>query len=504
MTFRILLLALISCGTAIVQADDRPNILLIVADDMGYGDLSCYGSKQISTPHLDRLAAHGVRCTDGYVSGSVCAPSRAGLLTGRYGSRFGFEHNLHQPDYLRPEFAGIPLDEPLISDRLKKLGYRTGIVGKWHVGEALPEHHPNARGFDFFFGMLGGGHSYFPTSDQNKLLYNREKVSSIRVPYLTDWFTLEALDFIQGQGKAKTTNQEQPWFLYLSYNSPHSPMQAKPEDIARYKHIEPKTRRIYCAMQHCMDQNIGKIIDHLQKNKQLENTLIVFISDNGGSVEVSHAVNAPLNGSKGTFLEGGIRVPTIYHWPAQLQPKVYPQPVISLDFMATFVSAAQGTLPETSSLTKKKKRRIYDSVNLIPHFKGEITEVPHQTLHWRTVLRGSAIRSGDWKLLIPNSSMPQLYNLAQDIGETNNVIHKHPEIVKQLLKKRLQWEVSLERPPMFASAAYWTGYSAKLYAKDYSRVQPEPDDSTDIWSFQRPTKKLGTRQSESPISRQTE
>lgn len=464
-------------------ADARPNILLIVADDMGYGDLSCYGSLQIQTPHLDALAASGVRCTNGYVSGSVCAPSRAGFLTGRYGSRFGFEHNLSRPDYIRPEYAGIPLDEPLVSDRLKALGYRTGLIGKWHAGESVDGHHPVARGFDQFFGMLKGSHAYFPTAENNQLYRGRDRVTEIREPYLTDWFTLEALDFIREEGEA-----DEPWFLYLSYNTPHGPMQAKEEDLEAYAHIQPKARRAYCAMQHCMDENIGRLLTELEARGERENTLIVFISDNGGSVEVSHAINAPLRGTKGTFLEGGIRVPTIYSWPAKLAPSVYDEPVISLDFMATFVTAAGGTPPPVGARTERKGRGkkngpIYDSLDLIPYFQGEEAGAPHETLFWRTAQRGKAVRRGRWKLLEPNSMLPQLYDLSTDISETNNLIGDHPEIAESLIAERLAWELTCERSPMFMSGAYWAGYNARLYAKDYPLTQPTPSNREKLWSL---------------------
>ncbi|PQO39406.1 arylsulfatase [Blastopirellula marina] len=475
------------CCTTISAA--KPNLLLIVADDMGYGDLSCYGSQQIQTPNLDRLASGGVRCTNGYVSGSVCAPSRAGLMTGRYGGRFGFEHNLSHPEGLEDEFAGIPLDEILLPQRLKEQGYRTGLIGKWHLGESVAGHHPLERGFDFFFGMLGGSHAYFPTVEKNRLLFNHEAPQEIRTPYLTDWFTLEAIDFIQAEGKAKGMNGEQPWFLYLSYNTPHGPMQAKAEDIEQYAHIHNKTRQIYCAMQACMDQNIGKIIDSLESTGQLENTLIAFISDNGGSVEVSHAVNAPLRGTKGTFLEGGIRVPTIYHWPARLpRGKVYDKPVISLDVMNTFVIAAGGKVPsagETEPRTGRGKNNlpIYDGVDLVPHFRGETKEAPHDTLYWRMALRGAAIREGDWKLLLPASQLPQLYNLKDDIGETTNLIQDQPETAARLLGKLVRWEGTLERNPLFISDPNWSQYNKRLYDKTFSLEQPLPDSEEDIWSF---------------------
>ncbi len=481
-----LFIAILSFGLLPALAE-KPNILLIVADDMGYGDLSCYGSKQIKTPNLDRLAKNGVRCTDGYVSNAVCAPSRAGLLTGRYGSRFGFEHNLSQPSHIKDEFAGIPLDETLMSDRLKSLGYRTGMVGKWHLGEALPTQHPTARGFDFFFGMLGGGHSYFPTPEKNKLLFGDKKVSEIRTPYLTDWFTLEAMDFMKAEGKAKPADAsegDKPWFLYLSYNTPHSPMQAKAEDLEKFSHIKPKTRQIYCAMQHCMDVNIGKILQMLEARGELENTLIAFISDNGGSVEVSYAVNAPMRGTKGTFMEGGIRVPTIYHWPAKLKPQVYEKPVISLDLNATFVKAAGGEVPKV--VGEGKESKIYDGVDLVPFLNGEKEGRPHQTLYWRAALRGVALRDGDWKLLIPNSMGAQLYHLADDPSEQKNLIAEHPEKFAELMEKKVDWEISLKRNPIFISAPFWTGYNKRLYDKTYSLVQPEVDSTENVWSFKRP------------------
>ncbi len=467
-------------------AQGKPNLLLIVADDMGYGDLSCYGSKQISTPNLDRLAAGGVRCTDGYVSSSVCAPSRAGLMTGRYGSRFGFEHNLSKPAHVQPEFAGMPLDEPLLSERLQALGYRTGLVGKWHLGQSVPEHHPLERGFDFFFGMLGGHDDYWPTVKKNRLSVGHERPESIRVPYLTDWFTAEALDFMNGDPGDADGNR--PWFLYLSYNTPHSPMQAKPEDVERFAHIHDETRRTYCAMQHCLDEGIGRILDDLQMRGELENTLIVFLSDNGGSVEVSHAINAPLRGTKGTFLEGGIRVPTIYHWPAKLEPAVYKRPVISLDVVATFVTAAGGEPPVPGVRQErkgrgKKNRPIYDSVDLLPFLTGTRAGDPHEVLFWRMALRGSAVRVGDWKLLRPNNEFAQLYDLAKDPGEATDLFTKNPEVAARMLAEFNAWEVSLERNPIFVSAPYWSGYNRRLYEKKYPLTQPEPDDTHDWWSM---------------------
>lgn len=451
-------------------AGKQPNVLFILTDDMGWGDLGCYGSKQIKTPSIDALAAGGVRFTQAYVSANVCAPSRAGILTGRYQERFGFEHNLAHPDYVKPEKIGIPTDEKLISDRLKKLGYRTGVIGKWHVGETVPEFHPLARGFDFFFGMLGGGHNYFPTIEKNALSWNRGKPDKIRTPYLTDWFTLEAMDFID-----KKSKKDVPWFLYLSYNTPHSPLQAKPGDLAAFAHIENKQRRTYCAMQKSLDENIGKLMAHLKKSGQDKNTLIIFLNDNGGSVEVSHAINAPFNGTKGTWYEGGIRVPMIIRWPEKLPPsKTYHHPVISLDVMHTVVAAAGGEVEEEKV---KRGRRTYlrpkDGVDLVPYLTQPDQKRPHQTLYWRMTLRGGAIRDGDWKLIMTPHHPTMLFDISKDRSERKNLALSHPEKVKELTVKYHDWCETFESNPMWISDPMWSKYNDHLYDQTYQLEQPE-------------------------------
>lgn len=454
-------------GEPPVANESQPNILLILADDMGYGDLSCYGSTQIKTEHLDRLAAGGIRFTNAYVTASVCAPSRAGLLTGRYQQRFGFEHNLSTPEHVKSKAIGIPIDERLVSDRLKALGYRTGLIGKWHVGEATADHHPNARGFDYFFGMLGGSHRYWPTLENNRLMRNQAKVAEIAVAYLTDWFSEEAIDFI---GKKDT----RPWFLYLSYNTPHTPMQAKDEDLKRFQNIKPKRRQAYCAMQHCMDQNIGKIIAKLKSTGQLENTLIVFASDNGGSVTASSAINAPLNGMKGTFLEGGLRVPMIMHWPAKFKPaQVYDRPVITLDLMNTFVAAAGGRVdPEEVGQGKRAYKKIYDGVDLTPFLTGKFDAMPHEILFWRMALRGSAVRQGDWKLIQTPHHPTMLFNLSNDESEQNNLATEMPDKVAELTRKYAAWSESFRANPKWISENKWARYNRKLYDVEYELAQP--------------------------------
>lgn len=447
----------------------KPNILMILADDMGYGDLGCYGSLQIETPVLDELAASGIRCTDGYVCSSVCAPSRAGLLTGRHPQRFGFEHNLNRNFPTLPEQLGVPVDQKTIADHLKNIGYRTSLIGKWHAGSAVPGMLPNAKGFDYFFGMHSGSHNYFPTPKKNKLFRNQEPVTKIDYPYLTDWFTHEAI--------GQMSPGDHPFFCFLSYNTPHTPMQAKEEDLKRFAHLKGKRRQTYAAMQWCMDQNIGKILDHLRAQNLLENTLIVFYSDNGGSVTASHACNAPLRGMKGSFLEGGIRVPFIFSWPKGLPSnEIYHQPFTSLDLLPTFIAAAGAPkLPERKKVGKKWQK-VIDGKNLLPHLRGEVATTPHERLYWRMTMRGSAIREGDWKLLVNVHTPPALYNLAEDVAEQQNLYHEMPEKVADLWGKLNQWEETLEDTPHWQESAHWQGYNRKLYTHKYWLTQPKKDE----------------------------
>lgn len=448
----------------------QPNILMILADDMGYGDLGCYGSLQIETPVLDKLAAGGIRGTDGYVCANVCAPSRAGLLTGRHPQRFGFEHNLNKGFPTLPGRLGVPVDQPTIATHLKKAGYRTSLIGKWHVGDSVPGMLPNAKGFDHFFGMHSGSHGYFPTPEKNHLFRNEKPIKKIEHPYLTDWFTHEAI--------SRMTPGEKPFFCFLSYNTPHTPMQAKAKDLARFAHLKGKRRQTYAAMQWCMDQNIGKILNHLREQKLLENTLIVFFSDNGGSVTASHACNAPLRGMKGSFLEGGIRVPFIFHWPAGLPSgTTFTHPFTSLDLLPTFIAAAGKELPPR--ITKKGKKKIvnHDGRNLLPFLRGDVKKAPHEALYWRMTMRGSAIREGDWKLLINVHTPPALYNLADDISEQKNLFHEMPGKVADLWLKLNRWQESLEDTPHWQEDPYWQGYNRKLYTHTYWLTQPKKDEA---------------------------
>jgi arylsulfatase B len=455
------------------ESAPKPNILLILVDDMGYGDLGCYGSREIPTPSIDALASAGVRCTQGYVSSSVCAPSRAGLMTGRYQNRFGFEHNPTYESPLPGEQIGLPKDERTIADRLKAGGYHTACIGKWHLGETAAWQRPNARGFDYFFGMLGGYHHYFPTIRKHHLYRNTEPVTCIDEPYLTDWLTTEAIDFIT------RVPAGEPWFVYLAYNTPHTPLEAKEEDLQRFAHIPDQTRRTYCAMQHCLDENVGRLIRHLRNTGQWDNTFIVFLSDNGGACDVNRAINAPLRGQKSTKLEGGLRVPFIFTWPATLPAgERYDQPLIALDLLPTFLAAAGLPPPQAEQQRlrnpkEKKTTRHFDGVDLLPYLRGQRgQDRPHQTLYLRRALWGAAIRHGDWKLLRLPDRAPELYDLANDISERTNLARQHPEKVAELMAKLYDWEMSLERNPMWIDDFKWMQRTRSLYDREYELLQP--------------------------------
>lgn len=402
--------------------DARPNILFIVGDDMGYADVGLHGCKDIPTPNLDALAASGVKFTNGYVSGPYCSPTRAGLLTGRYQTRFGHEFNPGKAD------TGLPVSETTIANRLKTAGYATGLVGKWHLG-ATEAMHPQSRGFDEFYGFLGGAHSYF---DAGGIMRGKEPVKEL--DYTTDAFGREACAFIE---KHKTA----PWFLYLAFNAVHTPMHATDDRLAKFGSVTDPQRKTYDAMMLAMDEAIGKVRKTLADLGLEKNTLVTFISDNGGptmkGVTVNGSSNLPLRGSKRTTLEGGIRVPYVVSWPDKLKPGVYEQPAIQLDLHATALAAAGVTAS-------------VEGVDLVPFLTGASSGAPHDALYWRFGDQ-MAIRIGDYKLVRYDSnvdtqtgrnqpvSRPMLYNLKEDIGETKDLTEAMPDKVKELQAKWDAW-----------------------------------------------------------------
>lgn len=462
----------------------RPNILLIFTDDMGYGDLGCYGSTQIPTPNIDALAANGIRFTQAYVTYSVCAPSRAGLLTGRYQNRFGFEHNLvGGTPFANPDTKGLPKEEVTVAERLQAAGYATHIIGKWHQGETgTPTScgwHPLDHGFDTFFGTIRGHHNYFPNPQNSELMRNREQidVTSPRVPYLTDWFTLEAIDIIK-TAAIKDMAEPKPWFIYLSYTTPHTPMQAREDDLERFAHIKNKKRRAYAAMQHRLDVCVGQIVEALREVQELDTTLIVFTNDNGGPTRANASNNAPLRGQKGSLLEGGIRVPMIAHWPKDLPSgKTYEQPVMTFDLVPTFLAAASGDLTDFTAEAKatQKKRKnlpIYDGVNLLPYLRGQQSGRPHQQLFWSAHFRGAVMRDGDLKLVRLPDRPAMLFDLSKDITESRDIAGHHPEKVRQMLKALWDWECSFESAPRWSVSQRWPRRGFSRYDNEQPQTQP--------------------------------
>jgi arylsulfatase A-like enzyme len=426
--------AFVALSNPVHGATTKPNILLIVADDMGYADVGFHGCKDIPTPNIDLLAASGVRFTSGYVSGPYCSPTRAGLLTGRYQNRFGFEFIPFHPP------AGLPLSEKTIADYLKAAGYRTGLVGKWHVGLG-PECHPLKRGFDEFFGFLDGAHSYF---EATAIQRNGQPVQVM--DYTTDAFGREASSFID-------RHQKQPWFLYLAFNAVHTPMQATPDRLVKFPQVKDERRRTYDAMLLAMDEAIGRVRQTLTDTGLETSTLVCFISDNGGPVmpetTVNGSCNAPLRGSKRTTLEGGIRVPFVVSWPGHLKPGVYEKPVIQLDLTATALAAAGARVGPEAKL---------EGVNLLPFLTRANSGVPHEALYWRFG-KQMAVRAGNFKLVRYDTnvetqtgkfnqpiSSARLYDLAADIGEANDLAPSMPAKVKELQAKWDSWNTKNVKP----------------------------------------------------------
>lgn len=411
-----------------------PNILFISADDLGYAELGVQGCKDIPTPNIDSIAQNGVRFTNGYVSCPVCAPTRAGWITGRYQQRFGFEFN---PGGSSQEEFGLPLTELTIAERLKKLGYATGCFGKWHLGFRR-EFHPLNRGFDEFYGFLGGAHPYLPTADRKRMALLRGYEPVDKFEFTTIDFAREAISFVE-------RNRDRPFFVYLAFNAVHSPLQAPEEYIARFKQIENPTRRIFAAMLSALDDAVGMVLAKLRELKLEGNTLIFFISDNGGPTKQTSSRNDPLRGFKGQVLEGGIRVPFLVQWKGHLPAgKVYEHPVIALDICPTILAAVGAEIPKE-----------VEGVNLLPFLTGEKRGQPHEALFWRFG-RQWAVRMGDFKLVCSpqglGSPEPHLFNLAEDIGETTDLAPKLPKKVKELKAAYDEWD-SKNIPPKWQGGA---------------------------------------------------
>lgn len=426
---------LMLAGGAVAKSNPRsapierkPNIVVIVSDDAGNSDFGFQGGDQIPTPNLDALAADGVRFTQGYVSASVCSPSRAGMITGRYQQRFGHECNLSN------EQDGLPTTEQTLAGMLQSTGYQTVALGKWHLGYQ-PAMHPLHRGFDQYVGMLAGSRSYFSIRDRDPgrfaILRNHAPVDEETIGYVTDYLAGEAAVYID-----RHHDDAQPFFMYLCFTAPHTPMQAKKDLFDQFEHIQPKRRRTYAAMMAALDQGVGLVLDRLKAHGLEDNTLVIFINDNGGATNNS-SDNGLLRGMKGSKWEGGVRVPWLMRWPAGLpKGQTFDHPAISLDIAPTCLAAARADIKPSQPL---------DGVNLLPYLLGENQAPPHESLFWRRQV-ASAVRQGDWKLIRTPGNPTLLFNLAQDLGETQNLAQQHPEVVIQLEQALDQWETQLVEP----------------------------------------------------------
>lgn len=419
------------------SAPSRPNVLVILADDLGYADLGIHGGRDVPTPHIDALARSGLRCTNGYVSAPYCGPSRAGLFTGRYQTRFGAEFNARVGD---ERTLGLPLAERTIADHLRAAGYATGLVGKWHLGFS-PERHPLSRGFDEYFGFLVAMHNFILRADREpefEAAYSRNMILRGREVqrldgYTTDLFTDEAVAFI-------SRHRGRPWFLTVAHNAVHTPL----EVLARYGDRVPaavtdRERRGYLSLLVGLDDNVGRLLAHLRESGLERDTLVFFLSDNGGAgqkpfLSYNTGRNAPLRGDKGQVLEGGNRVPFLISWPGTLPAgRTFDEPVSALDIAATALAAAGRPVPAGM-----------DGVDLLPWLRDGRTGSPHAMLYWRLGPQ-RAVRAGRWKLVdwrdfaARKQSGWQLYDLTEDIGETRDLASRHPEIVAHLSQAWEDW-----------------------------------------------------------------
>jgi arylsulfatase A-like enzyme len=401
----------------------KPNVIIFLCDDVGYGEFGFQGNTEIPTPNIDSIAKNGVRFTNGYVSGPYCSPTRAGLMTGRYQTRFGHEFN--GGGGAGGKGFGLPLSETTIANRLKKLGYATCAVGKWHLG-GPPEYLPTKRGFDEFYGTVANTPFFKPPNFVDSRVSEEITPVTDENFYTTDAYAERAVDWMGGQ-KGK------PYFLYLPFNAQHAPLQATQKYLDRFPNIADEKRRTFAAMMSAMDDAVGRVLEQMRAMGQEENTLVFFFSDNGGPTASTTSKNGPLRGFKSSTSEGGVRVPFAAQWKSKIAAgSVYERPVIQLDILPTAIVAAGGTVDPQWKL---------DGVDLMPHLAGQSKSAsPHETLYWRFGEQW-AIRKGDWKLVAAriDQNQPRLINLAADIGEATDLSAKEPEKLRELTADWQAW-----------------------------------------------------------------
>ncbi|MEY4181040.1 MAG: Arylsulfatase [Planctomycetota bacterium] len=409
------------------DAGAKPNMVVFYSDDQGWGETGAYGNKEIPTPHIDSLAKHGVRFTQGYVAATYCSPSRAGLMTGRYPTRFGHENNAVA------NRTGLRLDQVTLANRLKDLGYATCCVGKWHLGMSA-EYRPTKRGFDEFFGTLANTPFFHPTNFIDSRLSNEVRQISDADFYTTDAYAERSVDWLE-------RSKDKPWFLYLPFNAQHAPLQAPKKYLDRFPAIADQKRKLFAAMLSAQDDAVGRVMAKIRELGQEENTLVFYIADNGGPTLSTTSQNGGLRGFKMTTYEGGPRVPFLSQWKRRWPAGVtYDLPVVNLDVLPTMVAAAGGKIAESDKL---------DGVDLAPFLTGANKSRPHETLFWRFGEQW-AIRHGDLKLVMSRggSGKPELYDLAADFAETKDLAAARPEDAKKLQAMWDKW--SAEQSPASA------------------------------------------------------
>lgn len=499
-----------SAGPGATDGPRPPNIVLIVADDLGYNDLSINGGgvagDAVPTPNINSIAANGINFNRSYAGNATCSPSRAALLTGRYPTRFGFEftsvpltfsrviansksagihpaiyHAEREPAMPAYEAQGVPTSEISIARLLKQSGYRTLHLGKWHLGENQ-QFRPNAHGFDQSLGFLAGGSMFLPEDDPQVVNAQQEfdpidkflwAVAPFGVRfndsepfkpngYMTDYLTDEAL-------KAIKANREQPFFLYLAYNAPHTPLQATKADYDALPQIKDHTRRVYGGMIRSLDRNIGRVLAELKQQGLDDNTLVIFTSDNGGANYIGlDGLNHPYRGWKATFFEGGVRVPLFMQWPGKIAAGSYFDEAVShFDIFATAAAAAKAALPSD---------RVIDGVDLMPFVQGTRQGAPHEQLFWRSGAY-QAVQAGDWKLQVnATQQLDWLYNIKDDPTEQHNLANARPEQV-QALKNRLATFNQAQQAPLWPAVLE----APILIDKPMNRPQ-SADDAFIYWS----------------------
>lgn len=444
-----------------ITAQDRPNVVVILSDDAGYGDFGFTDGQVVRTPSIDRIAEEGARLTQFYATASVCSPSRAGFVTGRYQQRFGHHSNLTGD--ASAAGLGMSPDERTVADHLAARGYTTGIIGKWHLGRAEGLR-PTDRGFHEFHGLIGGSRSFFPINAEDRVRVMQHSVvdesggvttewineHAIEGFYVTDWMGEQAASFIE-----RHAGGDEPFYLFVSFTAPHTPMDALPADLEAVAGIEPEVRRIYAAMQVALDRNVGRVLGAIDDAGVAENTMVVFFNDNGGATN-NGSDNGRFRGMKGGKWEGGIRVPAAIRWPGVVEPGTTFTPIASsMDLTATAVAAAGGPLDDAATL---------DGRDLAPAFatSGPLNDdAVHETLFWERGPAG-AVRQGPWKLIFTDATEPMLYHIPADPSETNDLAAEHPDVVEKLMAAYESWHAETVEP-LWREGEKWENFQRRKH-----------------------------------------